>query len=90
MKEARAGKSHPGGDSHWSQQQHCLQSFSAAQAEAAPLTPGLHGAQYNTSQDFIFIKWLFLSSSCNLIKHQSGLAVHTQLDTAKGWWGQAT
>lgn len=77
-REARTGKSHPGGENRWSQWQHCqhcLQSFPAVQAEAAPLTPGLHRALFDTSQDFIFIKWLFLSGSCNLIKYQSGLAV---------------
>lgn len=90
-REARAGKSHPGGENCWSQWQHCqycqhcLQSFLAVQAEAAPLTPGLHRAQFDTSQHFIYIKWLFLSGSCNLIKYQSELAVHTQLDTANGW-----
>lgn len=87
-REARAGESHPGGDNRWSQWQHCqhcLQSCLAVQAEAAPLSPGLHRAQFDTSQDFIFIKWLFLSGSCNLIKYQSGLAVHTQLDTANEW-----
>lgn len=83
-REARAGKSHPGGDNHWSQRQHCqhcLQSFPRCPGRGST-TPGLHKAQFDTSQDFISIKWLFLSGSCNLIKYQSGLAVHTQLDTA--------
>lgn len=45
---------------------------------------GLHRARFDKSQSFIFTKLLFLSSSCNPIKYQSGQTVRTQLDTGGG------